>query len=76
LLDRLRRLSWLSQDQMRTLADASRMLEIKRGSSVYAQAESADTICIILSGMAALSMNENGRRALVGVVGPGAIVGI
>jgi len=76
LLDRLRRLSWLSQDQMRTLADASRMLEIKRGSSVYAQAESADTIYIILSGMAALSMNENGRRVLVGVVGPGDIVGI
>ena len=52
------------------------MLEIKRGGSVYAQAENADLIYVILSGMAALSMNDNGRRVLVGLVGPGDIVGV
>jgi len=76
LLDRLRRLSWLPQDQMRDIADASRMLEVKRGGSVYAQQEDADRIYVILSGMAALLMNDNRRRVLVGVVGPGDIVGI
>jgi CRP/FNR family cyclic AMP-dependent transcriptional regulator len=76
LLDRLRRLSWLSQDQIREIAQAARMLEIKRGGSVYAQAENADLIYVILSGMAALSMNDNGRRVLVGLVGPGDIVGV
>lgn len=76
LLDRLRRLSWLSQEQVREIADASRILEVKRGGSVYAQAENADLVYVILSGMAALSMNDNGRRVLVGMVGPGDIVGI
>ena len=36
LLDRFRRLSWLSQEQLREIADASRMVEVKRGGSVYA----------------------------------------
>ncbi len=76
LLDRLRRLSWLSQEQIRDIADASQMLEIKRGGNIYAQGDSASTVYIILSGMAVLSMNDNGRRVLVGVVGPGDIVGI
>ncbi len=76
LLDRLRRLAWLSQEQIRAIADASRMLEVKRGGSVYAQTESADFIYFILSGMAALSMNDFDRRVLVGIVGPGDIVGI
>jgi CRP-like cAMP-binding protein len=76
LLDRLRRLSWLSQDQMREIAEASRMLEIKRGANVYAQGDSADQLYVILSGMAALTMNDHGAHVLVGVVGPGDIVGI
>jgi CRP/FNR family cyclic AMP-dependent transcriptional regulator len=76
LLDRLRRLSWLSQEQMREIADASRMLEIKRGANIYSQGDSADQIYVILSGMAALTMNESGGHVLVGVVGPGDIVGI
>jgi len=76
LLDRLRRLSWLSQEQMREIADASRMLEIKRGGNLYTQGERADQLYVILSGMAALWMNNNGGHVLVGVVGPGDIVGI
>ena len=52
------------------------MLEVKRGGSIYSQAENADMVYVILSGMAALTMNDNGRRVLVGVVGPGDIVGI
>lgn len=76
LLDRLRRLSWLSQEQIREIADASQVLEIKRGGNIYAQGDSASLVYIILSGMAMLSMNDNGRRVLVGVVGPGDIVGI
>ena len=58
------------------IAEASQMLEVKRGASVYTQAEHPDLLYIILSGMAALSMNDGGRRVLVGVVGPGDIVGI
>jgi len=76
LLDRLRRLAWLSQEQIREIANASRMIEVKRGGSVYAQAENADVVYVILAGMAALTMNDNGWRVLVGVVGPGDIVGI
>jgi CRP/FNR family cyclic AMP-dependent transcriptional regulator len=76
LLDRLRRLAWLSQDQIREVADASRMNEVKRGGSIYAQAENAELVYVILSGMAALTMNDGGRRVLVGVVGPGDIIGI
>jgi CRP/FNR family cyclic AMP-dependent transcriptional regulator len=76
LLDRLRRLSWLSQEQMREIAEASRMLEIKRGANIYAQGERADQLYVVLSGMAALSMNNNGGHVLVGVVGPGDIIGI
>jgi CRP/FNR family transcriptional regulator, cyclic AMP receptor protein len=76
LLDRLRRLTWLSHDQIRQLAEASRMMEVKRGGTIYAQGENASAVYVILSGMAALSMNDNNRRVLVGVVGPGDIVGI
>jgi len=76
LLDRLRRLSWLSQEHLREIADASRMVEVKRGANVYTPGENADLIHVILSGMAALTMNEKSRRVLVGVVGPGDIVGI
>ena len=43
LLDRLRRLSWLSQDQIREISEASRMIEIKRGGNIYAQGDSANT---------------------------------
>jgi len=76
LLDGLRRLSWLSQEQIREIAGASRMLEVKRGGSIYAPAENADMVYVILSGMAALSMIDTARRVLVGVFGPGDIVGI
>lgn len=76
LLDRLRRLAWLSQEQIREIADSSRMLEVRRAGSIYSQTENADMVYVILSGMAALTMNDNGRRVLVGVVGPGDIVGI
>lgn len=76
LLERLRRLSWLSPEQLREISDASRMVEIKRGGSVYAQAENAGLIYVILSGMAALWLNHSGRRVLVGLVGPGDVVGI
>ena len=76
LLDRLRRLSWLSQEQIRDIADTSQLLEVKRGGSIYAQGDNANQVYVILSGMAALLMNETGRRVLVGVVGPGDIVGI
>jgi CRP-like cAMP-binding protein len=76
LLDRLRRLAWLSQEQIREIADASQILEVKRGGSIYSQTANADLVHIILSGMAALTMNDIGRRVLVGVVGPGDIVGI
>src|ERR1700693_249355 len=48
LLDRLRRLSWLSQEQIREIADASQLLEIKRGDNIYAQGDSANTVYIIL----------------------------
>jgi CRP/FNR family cyclic AMP-dependent transcriptional regulator len=76
LLDRLRRLAWLSQEQIHAIADASRVLEVKRGGSIYEQAETAEFVYVILSGMAALTMVDNGQRALVGLVGPGDIVGI
>jgi CRP-like cAMP-binding protein len=61
---------------MREIADASRIFEVKRGGAIYAQGDNADTLHVILSGMAALSMNDCGRHVLVGVVGPGDIVGI
>jgi CRP/FNR family cyclic AMP-dependent transcriptional regulator len=76
LLDRLRRLSWLSQENIREIAEASRMLEVKRGGSVYAQTDNSDLVHVILSGMASLTLHDKGRRVLVGVVGPGDIVGI
>ena len=76
LLDRLRRLSWLSQEHLREIADASRMVEVKRGGNVYTPNDNADLVHVILSGMAALTMTEKSRRVLVGVVGPGDIVGI
>lgn len=76
LLDRLRRLSWLSQDQIREISEASRMLEIKRGGNVYTPTDNSDQLYVILSGMAALWLNNSSKRVLVGLVGPGDIVGI
>jgi CRP/FNR family transcriptional regulator, cyclic AMP receptor protein len=76
LLDRLRRLSWLSPEQIREIGEASRMLEIKRGGNVYMPSENADQLYVILSGMAALWLNTGGKRVLMGMVGPGDIVGI
>jgi CRP/FNR family transcriptional regulator, cyclic AMP receptor protein len=76
LLARLRRLSWLSQDQIHELAEASKMMEVKRGTAIYAQAEAANLVYVILSGMAVLTVNDPGQRVLVAMVGPGDIVGI
>jgi CRP/FNR family cyclic AMP-dependent transcriptional regulator len=76
LLDRLRRLSWLSQEQMSQIAEASRVLEVKRGATIYREDEIPDSIFVLLSGMATLWMPEAEPKVLVGVFGPGDIIGI
>jgi CRP/FNR family transcriptional regulator, cyclic AMP receptor protein len=76
LFQRLRRLSWLSQNQVHDLAQASQLLEVKRGTAVYSRSEIANLVYVILSGMAVLTLGDNGERVLMAVVGPGDIVGI
>ena len=76
LLDRLRRLSWLSHEQMSKIAQASRVFEIKRGAAIYREDEISDSLYLLLSGMATLWMPEAQPKVLVGLFGPGDIIGI
>jgi CRP-like cAMP-binding protein len=76
LLDRLRRLSWLSHEQATKIAEASRIVEVKRGAIIYREDEIPESIYVLLSGMATLWMPEADPKVLVSVFGPGDIIGI
>lgn len=76
LLDRLRRLSWLSRSQQNQIINSARVLEVRRAQVVYRERDRAAAVYVILAGQAVLAMAEPRRRAVVTVVGPGDIVGI
>jgi len=76
LIDRLKRLSWLSRSQLNRITNSARMIELKRGQAIYRERERAAAVYIILCGQAVLAMVEARRRALLTVVGPGDVVGI
>jgi CRP-like cAMP-binding protein len=76
LIDRLRRLPWLSRSQLNQVTNSARVLEIRRAQTVYREHDRAAAIYVILSGQAILAMVEPRRRAVITVVGPGDIVGI
>lgn len=76
LLDRLRKLSWLSPEQISALGEASRTIDVKRGAYIYRERESSNLVFVLLSGIAALWMVEGERRVLMSLLGPGDIMGI
>lgn len=76
LLERLRRLSWLSRNQLSQITNSARVLEVRRGQTVYRERDRANSVYVVLSGQATLTLMEARRRALMAVVGPGDIVGI
>ena len=76
LLDRLRRLSWLSRSQLSQITGSASMLEVRRGQPIYRERDRAGSVYVILSGQAVLAMVEPRHRALIAVVGPGDLIGI
>jgi CRP-like cAMP-binding protein len=76
LLDRLRKLSWLSPEQICAIGEASRAIDVKRGAPIYREQDHSDLVYVMLSGMGALWMVEGDRRVLMSIIGPGDIMGI
>jgi CRP-like cAMP-binding protein len=75
-LGRLKPLSWLSQDQIRRLAEEARLIRTIRGEPIFTGGEEAKRIFVMLSGAAKLRLENEGQRVLVGLLGPGEVFGL
>jgi CRP-like cAMP-binding protein len=75
-LRHLRTLSWLSDDQLRRLAQDLKPLRVKRRETIFYEGEASAHVYVLLSGVAKLSLLNRDERVLVGLVGPGEIFGV
>jgi CRP-like cAMP-binding protein len=75
-LRHLRTLSWLSDDQLRRLAQDLKPLRVKRRETIFYEGEASAHVYVLLSGVAKLSFLQRDERVLVGLVGPGEIFGV
>ena len=75
-LRHLRTLSWLSDDQLRRLAQDLKPLRVKRRETIFYEGEASAHVYVLLSGVAKLSFLNRDERVLVGLVGPGEIFGV
>ena len=75
-LRHLRTLSWLSDDQLRRLAQDLKPLKVKRRETIFYEGEASAHVYVLLSGVAKLSFLHRDERVLVGLVGPGEIFGV
>jgi CRP-like cAMP-binding protein len=75
-LRHLRTLSWLSDDQLRRLAQDLKPLRVKRRETIFYEGEASAHVYVLLSGVAKLSFLHRDERVLVGLVGPGEIFGV
>jgi CRP-like cAMP-binding protein len=75
-LRHLRTLSWLSDDQLRRLAEDLKPLRVKRRETIFYEGEASAHVYVLLSGVAKLSLLNRDERVLVGLVGPGEIFGV
>ncbi len=75
-LRHLRTLSWLSDDQLRRLAQDLKPLRVKRRETIFYEGEASAHVYVLLSGVAKLSLLSRDERVLVGLVGPGEIFGV
>jgi CRP/FNR family transcriptional regulator, cyclic AMP receptor protein len=75
-LRHLRTLSWLSDDQLRRLAQDLKPLRVKRRETIFFEGEASAHVYVLLSGIAKLSLLNRDERVLVGLVGPGEIFGV
>jgi CRP/FNR family transcriptional regulator, cyclic AMP receptor protein len=75
-LRHLRTLSWLSDDQLRRLAQDLKPLRVKRRETIFYEGEASAHVYVLLSGIAKLSLLNRDERVLVGLVGPGEIFGV
>jgi CRP/FNR family transcriptional regulator, cyclic AMP receptor protein len=75
-LRHLRTLSWLSDDQLRRLAQDLTTLRVKRRETIFYEGEASAHVYVLLSGVAKLSFLHRDERVLVGLVGPGEIFGV
>jgi len=75
-LRHLRTLSWLSNDQLRRLAQDLKPLRVKRRETIFYEGEASAHVYVLLSGVAKLSLLNRDERVLVGLVGPGEIFGV
>ena len=75
-LGRLRTLSWMSVEQLERLAKGAEMMRVRRHKSIFSEGQASDRVCIMLSGVAKLSILNREERVLVGLVGPGEVFGV
>jgi len=75
-LRHLRTLSWLSDNQLRGLAQDLTTLRVKRRETIFFEGEASAHVYVLLSGVAKLSLLNRDERVLVGLVGPGEIFGV
>jgi len=74
-LSAVRGLAGLSPDQFRALGDQLKLRRFRKRAIVYSGKQAADTIHIMLSGIARLtSVNRKNERVLLEVLGPGDVV--
>jgi CRP/FNR family cyclic AMP-dependent transcriptional regulator len=75
-LRHLRTLAWLSDDQLRRLAQDLKPLRVRRRETIFYEGEASAHVYVLLSGIAKLSLLNRDERVLVGLVGPGEIFGV
>ena len=75
-LRRLRTLSWMSAEQLERLAQHAEVRRVRRPSTIFSEGEASNRVCIMLSGVAKLSILNREERVLVGLVGPGEVFGV
>jgi len=75
-LRRLRTLSWMTADQLERLAQLAEVKRVRRPHTIFSEGEASNRVCIMLSGVAKLSILNREERVLVGLVGPGEVFGV
>jgi CRP-like cAMP-binding protein len=76
ILQQLKKVYGLSSSQIEKLARNLTIRNFKKGQIVFEQDDEAKLVYVLLSGVASVSYNSNGRGTIVGLIPPGEFLGL